>query len=120
VSDALAALDRARGLPEVDPDYGYVGWVYGRIGHGAEARQILRRLDELSAREYVDPGAIALVHVGLGENVEALHWLQRAADEPGNFRTSLLAVDPAFAPLHGDAGFRELLRRMKFAPYGAP
>jgi TolB-like protein/Flp pilus assembly protein TadD len=117
VSDALAALDRARGLAEVDPDYGYVGWVYGRIGHGDEARQILGRLHELSAREYVDPGAIALVHVGLGENAETLRWLQRAVDEPGNFRAGLLAVDPAFAPLRQDPafrdGFRELLRRMK-------
>ncbi|MFQ5664785.1 MAG: tetratricopeptide repeat protein, partial [Terriglobia bacterium] len=49
--EALAAVEKGSGLPEVDPEYGYVGWIYARTGRKAEAQRLLRRLRELSSQQ---------------------------------------------------------------------
>ena len=58
---------------------GILGYVAGRAGERAEAQRIL------TALERRPPGntafAIALVHLGLGHNEQALRWLQAAYEE---------------------------------------
>ncbi|MFQ5664738.1 MAG: protein kinase [Terriglobia bacterium] len=114
-SEALAAWEKGSALPEVVPIYGYVGWIYARSGRKAEAQRLLRRLRELSSQQYIDPGAIAIIYIGLGRTEEALTWLKHAYEEPGSFRILHVKVDPVLDPLRDDPRFQDLLRRMNFA-----
>ncbi len=67
------------------------------------------------------PSIIAAFHVMIGENEEAIEWLERAyatRGDPG--RTAgwflpFLKVHPVFDPIHPDPRFQDLLRRMNFS-----
>ncbi len=112
--EALAALEKGSRLPEVDSDYGYVGWTYATTGHKLEANRLQRRLRELSRHRRIDAGAIATIYAGLGQNDESFAWLERAYEERGSTRVLFLKVAPAFDPLREDPRFQDLLRRMNF------
>jgi TolB-like protein/Tfp pilus assembly protein PilF len=114
--EALAAVEKAKaeGLPEVYPEYGYVGWIYARAGRQDEAQRVLDRLRERSSVRYIDPGGIALIHIGLGQNEQAITWLERAYEHRGSLVILRLKVHPVFDPLREDPRFQDLLRRMNF------
>ena len=88
---------------------GILGYVAGRAGERAEAQRIL------TALERRPPGntafAIALVHLGLGNNEQALRWLQAAYEERAEW---LVMVTPApyFDPLRPDPRFSALMRKV--------
>jgi len=54
----------------------------------------------------------ALLHARVGNNEEALHWLEKAYDE-NNPRLTFLKVEPAFDGIRAEARFMELIRKMK-------
>ncbi|MGH9778888.1 MAG: tetratricopeptide repeat protein, partial [Candidatus Acidiferrales bacterium] len=112
--EALAEAEKGKRLPEFEPYYGVIGWIHARAGRKAEAESLLRRLQELSTQRYIDPGAIATVYIGLGQNEEALTWLERAYEQRGSYLILYLKVDPVYDPLRGDPRFQDLLRRMNF------
>lgn len=57
----------------------------------------------------------ALIHVGLGEHARALDLLERAADER-TWLFRLLAVEPKYRSLRGEARFDALLERLALDP----
>ena len=54
---------------------------------------------------------IAEIHAGLGENEEAILWLERASEERAVPMISL-QVNPKFDRLRQHAGFQAIVRRM--------
>jgi hypothetical protein len=52
-----------------------------------------------------------MVHVGLGENDQALNWLEKAYEERFN-RLAYLRREPTWDPLRSDPRFADLLRRI--------
>ena len=58
-----------------------LGRAYGRVGRTGEAKDVLRRMEERSRREYVVPYHFAYVYAGLGEDETAMDWLERAYAE---------------------------------------
>ncbi|MCI0404182.1 MAG: tetratricopeptide repeat protein, partial [Acidobacteria bacterium] len=106
-AEALAAAEKGSRHPEVDTEYGYVAWTYAQSGRKAEAQRALRRLLELSRQQYIDAGTIAIIYVGLGQNQEALKWLERAYEQRGSSRILHLKVDPVFDPLRDDPRFKD-------------
>ncbi|HJU42890.1 MAG TPA: protein kinase [Vicinamibacterales bacterium] len=86
-----------------------LGYVYARAGRSNDAQKVIRELTERSAREYVTPYALAVVHAGLGQNDRALEWLQRAGEERSP-RLVFLSVEPMFDGLRGDPRFADLRR----------
>jgi hypothetical protein len=54
------------------------GYILGRSGRTAEARDLLGALEMASRQRYVPPYALALVHAGLGDADAAFEWLDRA------------------------------------------
>ncbi len=88
---------------------------YAAIGRVAEARQILHQLEEMTTRTYLRGEDMALVHAALGENAEALHWLERACDERSGSIHSI-AVRPGFASLHSEPRFAAVLKRIGLNP----
>ena len=108
--DALAEAER-------EPEEGFrlyaLAIIHHAMGHGAESD---RALDTLT-RQYADGGAyqIAEVCAARGDADAAFEWLERAHGlrDPG-----LMAIKscPRLRPLHGDARWAALLRRVGFEP----
>jgi eukaryotic-like serine/threonine-protein kinase len=54
-----------------------LGNVRARLGQREEARRILQQLAEAAKERYTPALAFAMVHVGLGEQDQALNWLEK-------------------------------------------
>jgi hypothetical protein len=54
-----------------------------------------------------------MIHAALGENDEAMVWLEKAYQER-EVQLVRAKVDPRFDPLRKDPDFQALLRRMNF------
>jgi tetratricopeptide (TPR) repeat protein len=92
---------------------------FGVFGKGAEARRILKMLQERARGSYVPSYWFAIVYAGSGQDELALDWLERAYQE----RSTVLAylrLDPRLAPLHKDPRFGKLLERLGLPEAGAP
>jgi serine/threonine-protein kinase len=88
-----------------------LGYIYAIAGRRADAERILAGLNERSRREYVPSYSRAFIHVGLGENEQALTWLERGYDQR-DFGLRDMKVDPALDPLRSEPRFKALLRRV--------
>jgi serine/threonine-protein kinase len=78
----LAALGRAVAIaPENTLFYGQLGEAYALAGRAGEAREVLRKLHALARERYVSPYHFAYVHAGLGEQDEAMDWLEKAYEQ---------------------------------------
>jgi tetratricopeptide (TPR) repeat protein len=107
--EALAALPEA-----VDLQAGYLGggsrgYAHGMAGHSEEALAMERRLKQRARERYIDPEALAMVAIGLGDTAQALDWLERGRNER-SFYVPFVAADPIFEPLHRNARFLQLVR----------
>lgn len=86
-----------------------LGYAYAVSGRTEEAIKIV---NDLEAQHDHNPSAdadIALIHVGLGDQDQAMISLNKAYE--ARFKASIL-LRPAFDPLRTDARFKDLLRRI--------
>ena len=96
-----------------------LGVALARSGQKTAAEQILKDLHERrqeaeKTREfYVSPYNLALVHAGLGENAQALDWLEKGFEER-IFWMTILKADPLLDSLREEPRFQELVRKMNF------
>ena len=88
-----------------------LGQGYAIAGQRDEARTVLKQLNALSSKRYVSPYDIAMFHVGLQENDEAFHWLQRAFEQRSLW-LGYLNVEPQLDRLRSDQRFQALVRRV--------
>jgi TolB-like protein len=84
---------------------------YTRMGRQAEAQNILAQLLQAREKRYVSAPVIAAVYVAFGDKEEAFRWLERAFAEHSAI-LQWIAFLPEFRPLHSDARFPHLLRRI--------
>jgi len=92
-----------------------LGFVYGQSGRKDDAITILNELKGSTSLEQVgSPFEIALVYTGLGENDEALGWLEKAKAAHDPF-LPYTKEDPNFDSLRSESRFTELLRGSGFA-----
>jgi len=84
---------------------------YSRMARQTEARNILAQLLQAREKRYVSAPVIAAVYVAFGEKEEAFRWLDRAFAEHSGI-LQWIAFLPEFRPLHSDARFPHLLRRI--------
>jgi TolB-like protein/Tfp pilus assembly protein PilF len=83
--------------------------VYGALGRRQEATKILK---DLEARHDENPSIaadIAVIYVGLGDQDQAMMWLNTAYE--ARFKASIL-LHPVFDPLRSDARFKALQGRI--------
>jgi TolB-like protein/tetratricopeptide (TPR) repeat protein len=111
LDDALAIYLKAREVTH-EPTAG-LGITYARLGRTDEARRVLQQLMDKANRSYVAGEQIATVFVALGDHDEAFRWLNRAVDE---HTANIISTRRELRPLHSDARFPELLRRMGIDP----
>jgi tetratricopeptide (TPR) repeat protein len=101
-----ATPDSTLGLTEL-------AYALAAAGRTAGARTILRTLEERSRSSWVPAYNLAIIHVALKENDEALRYLQKAYDEQ-DWALLVLAVEPRLDPLRSDPRFRKLCRKLRF------
>jgi hypothetical protein len=91
---------------------GMLGEALARAGQEKEAREILRRVEEMSQREFVDPWSFCRMHMSLGESEKAMHFLARSFEERSTL--ALFApIDPLLKPLRTDPRFDEIIGRLR-------
>jgi adenylate cyclase len=89
-------------------------YVYGRTGRHEEAEQELKKLLGVNTRQGMDPIVMVLAYIGMGNNDQALAWLEKAYAQRSNGLTAL-KVDPIYDPLRGNAQFQNVLARVGLA-----
>ena len=94
---------------------GLLGYAYARIGQKDKAMETLNELNQLASRRFVSPYHQALVYLGLGENSQAIDWLEKAYDKRSPW-VIWLKVEPMFDPLRSDPRFQALYHKMNFPP----
>jgi TolB-like protein/class 3 adenylate cyclase len=110
--EALAELNRLVESHTNPETIAVRAFLFARAGEQAKARSALEQLRALSQQRYVAPFQIAVIHTGLGENDEALQWLEKAFAERDP-RMSWLKVEPSLDGLRGDPRFVDMLRRIQ-------
>ncbi|MEW5918861.1 MAG: tetratricopeptide repeat protein [Gemmatimonadota bacterium] len=115
LQDALTAAERASAIsgPGDVRRRAFAAYAYGRLGRRQEAETILAELISAQKRTYVPPTSFAAIHVGLGQEEEALDWLQRGYDSRDGDMV-LLKTFPLWDPLRGHRRFQELVSAMGF------
>jgi TolB-like protein/DNA-binding winged helix-turn-helix (wHTH) protein/Flp pilus assembly protein TadD len=93
------------------------GYILGRSGRTAEARDLLGALELASHQRYVPPYALALVHAGLGDADAAFAWLDRAY-AARDVHLMFLTVDVKWDRYRRDPRFGELLALCGFTAIG--
>ena len=83
----------------------------GAAGRTEEARQMLRELSELAKHKYVAPYFFVGVHIGLGENDQAIECLEQSFQEHSHWLI-YLHLDPSMDGLREDPRFQGLLQRI--------
>lgn len=111
-TEAIAEFQSAKSLSGARPlDSGSLGHAYAVAGRTAEARKILKEVNDRSPHVYFPAYDIALIHVALGEKDLAFEWLEKAFQERSPWLIHL-RVDPRFDPLRSDKRFTTLLNRI--------
>jgi serine/threonine-protein kinase len=87
------------------------GYTLGASGRRAQARCVLRDLQQKGKTLYVPPLHRSLTWLGLGENPAALEALEQALQER-DVRLTFLAVEPRWDPLRPHTRFQRLLARV--------
>jgi tetratricopeptide (TPR) repeat protein len=86
-----------------------LAYAYAVSGMRDEAAKILNDLKNRSPQAFSNAPEIAMVYVGLGENDQAMAWLEKAYAE--RFSPWVL-MRPCFNPLRSDPRFQDLLHRV--------
>ena len=84
---------------------------YAREGRKQEALKLLEELKETARDRYVSGVLFAQVYVGLGENDQALRWLERAYEDRDTW-TQWTNIWPLLDPLRSEPRFIALLKKV--------
>jgi TolB-like protein/DNA-binding winged helix-turn-helix (wHTH) protein/Tfp pilus assembly protein PilF len=105
------------GLPGMDTR-GQLALIYALAGKKREAIKILTDLKEKHSREYVRPHMIAEIYAALGENDQAMEWLEKSYEERDDWIVwTRMYVGVRFqGPLPSDPRFQDLMRRVGLPP----
>jgi TolB-like protein/tetratricopeptide (TPR) repeat protein len=108
--EAIAELTKARELSHGNSEpIASIGYVEAAIGDTSKAQAILEELK--TSPHYIPPASIALVYHALGQEEEAIAWLNKACDARDAWVT-LLKVDPRWKSLRSHPGFSSVLKRV--------
>ena len=113
-AEATADLQHALAISEGDTnELAALGYGHAVARRPDEAKKIVAELKARSQQTYVQPMAIAMIYVGLGDKDAAFEWLAKAYDDR-SAGLVYLKVDPVFAPVSSDGRFLELARKIGF------
>lgn len=111
-ADAIPVLERLVSLSPGSPGaMGVLVRAYAHAGRRDDALWLLAELKRRRRSGYVPAGAFVNAYLGLGDNEQALYWLEEAYKEQSNI-LQFLKTHPFFDPIRGDPRFVDLIRRV--------
>ena len=108
---AIAEFQRSKIMVTGAWYQGLLGYAYAISGDRPKAEQILRELEEMAKRQYVNSTAFADIHLGLGEREKALDWLE-IAYENHESACWYLKVDPIYDSVRNEPRFQAILKKI--------
>jgi TolB-like protein len=110
--ESLAAFEEADRLSREKPGMlSGLGHAQATCGKRNRSRQTLERLLALSAKRYVPAYDIAMVYLGLGNNEEAVRFIEMACEERSAWFISL-PHEPRAARLRSNPRFKRLMAKL--------
>ena len=110
IAEAIAELQKAIALAPANTTFqSNLAYAYAVSGKRDDAMRIVAELQGRHGEASSTDANIALVYVGLGDEAQAMVWLNKAYD--ARFNPSIL-LRPAFDPIRRDARFEDLQRRI--------
>jgi Flp pilus assembly protein TadD len=82
------------------------------LGETAEARRLVREIEERAPHEPIPALGIAIMHHWLGDDNAALRWLERSLDVR-DYWLVMMRFDPSMMRLRGNPRFESLLQRVR-------
>jgi adenylate cyclase len=110
-ADAAAEARKIMDLNPVPSSKAIAACAYAMAGFKEEATTILKKLLEDSEASYIDPGSIASIYASLGDESNAIEWLERAVNEKSAWVT-YTQVYPMFSSFRDNPRFREISRKI--------
>ena len=110
ITELRRAVDISQSSP---PAVAALARAHAVSGRTTEARKLLDQLMEQSKKRYVSPFYVAIVYAGLGENDQALDWIEKAYKDRSN-AIVFAKVDPQLDTLRSTPRFQSLLHRLAF------
>ena len=95
--EAIKVLERALGTNRTPAVMGILVRAYAHAGRREEALRLLDKLEQRQRSTYVPTAAFVNAYLGLGDNEQALAWLERAFLEQSNI-LQLIEVHPFLIP----------------------
>jgi TolB-like protein/Flp pilus assembly protein TadD len=89
----------------------HLGYALAASGRHTEARAMMQEMIQLGELRYVPALDLAIVAIGLGDNKEALDWLDKGFQERSNYLIYVVH-DAIFDPLRCEPRFQEMVRRI--------
>ena len=90
---------------------GQLGFIYAKAGRRDDAIRKLDKLMELSRSKDIPAFPISMIHAGLGNEEEALDWLEKSYDNH-EFPLVLLNVEHFMDDLRSNPRFTDILRKV--------
>lgn len=111
-NDALGQAQRAQTDPPDPFTLGLLGACHAYLGRRDEAWETARKLEQMAERSYIDPHAVGLVYIALGETGLALGAIAKMIDErtPSSI---FLEMAPTMDPLRGEPKFKEMIAQIR-------
>lgn len=110
--EALAAFTKAKEFSRGNSEaISMIGYTQARAGDAAKAQTTLDELKSLSAQHYVPPYNMAVLYIGLGDQENAIAWLDKACDDR-DVRFSFLKIDPKWDLFRSDPRVVAILKRI--------
>jgi adenylate cyclase len=108
---AIAEFQRSKIMVTGAWYQGLLGYAYAISGDRPNAEHMLRELEEMAKRRYVNSTAFADIYLGLGEKEKALDWLEIAY---GNQESACwyLKVDPIYDSVRNEPRFQAILKKI--------
>ena len=114
--EAITALEKVRVATAGHPaTLSALAHALASAGRIEEARALIERLAELSARQHISPFWMAVAHAGVGKTAAALEELEKAFEQH-DVTLVWLARDPRLDNLRHEPRFKDLLRGINLLP----
>lgn len=109
--EAIAELIRVQESSQDVPTAAALGHTLAQSGEVNEARRVFAKIEQYAKKNYVPPYNIAILHAGLGQQEQALDWLEKGLADR-SLRPVWVKLDPRLDGLRQENRFVQLLQRM--------
>src|SRR5437016_6144975 len=109
---AIAEFQRSKTVVTGAWYQGLLGYAYAISGDRPKAEQMLRELEAMAKRQYVNTTAFAAIYLGLGEKEKALDCLDKSYQDQES-ACWYLKVDPIYDSVRNEPRFQALVKKVR-------